>query len=85
MVDMICFDQVILSIVKLGIAFDLKSINNVFKTACFLENIYIISVSELEKRKSESKSCLRNTVSHFSSAPLINCWIPRDRNMIFLF
>ena len=39
-VDMIFFDQVILSIiVKVGIAFDLKSIINVFKTACFLENI----------------------------------------------
>ena len=37
--DMIFFDQVILSIVKLGIAFDLKSSINVFKTACFLENI----------------------------------------------
>ena len=38
-VDMIFFDQVILSIVKIGIAFDLKSIMNVFKTVCFLENI----------------------------------------------
>ena len=54
----IFFDQVILSMVKLGIAFDLKS---VIKCSNHMLSRTHLSLN-WRKTKSESKSCLRNAL-----------------------